>query len=99
MIVRIVRMEFKPESINSFLEIFDASKLHIRMFPGCEHLELHRDSEKDNVFFTYSHWNDHQDLENYRLSDLFLSTWAQTKVLFDAKPIAYTLLPQQVIHT
>lgn len=99
MILRIVRMEFKPEHVSDFLDVFNASKHHIRAFPGCLHLELHRDAEKENVFFTYSHWNDSQDLENYRLSELFQTTWAQTKVLFQAKPMAFSLIQEQVIHT
>jgi quinol monooxygenase YgiN len=92
-------MEFKPEQVNDFLRIFNASKHHIRAFPGCLYLELLRDAEKENVFFTYSQWNTPQDLENYRLSELFQNTWAQTKVLFQAKPMAFSLITEQVIHT
>lgn len=98
MIVRIVRMEFQPEKVESFLEVFNASKSQIRHFPGVHHLELHRDAKKDNVFYTLSHWENGQALEDYRHSELFGSVWAKTKVLFAAKPQAFSLLQEMVVE-
>ena len=91
MITRIVRMEFRPEAVATFLEVFNASKSQIRHFPGVHHLELHRDATMDNVFFTYSIWEGEAALEAYRHSDLFKSVWARTKVLFSARPQAWSL--------
>ncbi len=89
--VRIVKMSFEPSKIDTFLANFDAKKHHIRNFEGCTFLELYRDKEKTNVFFTYSFWNSEADLENYRHSDLFKTVWAETKVLFDGKPEAWSV--------
>ncbi len=91
MFVRIVKMSFDPSKIDEFLANFDAKKQHIRNFEGCEFLELYRDKKKTNVFFTYSFWSSEADLENYRQSELFKTVWTETKVLFDAKPEAWSV--------
>jgi (4S)-4-hydroxy-5-phosphonooxypentane-2,3-dione isomerase len=92
MITRIVRMEFEPEKVNAFLEVFDASKPLIRAFPGVLRLELHRDASMANVFYTLSEWTGEEALEAYRQSELFEGVWAKTKVLFSGKPRAYSLV-------
>lgn len=90
MIVRIVKMTFQPEKVNDFLAVFEESKEKIRAFEGCEHLKLLRQTEDGNIFFTYSYWQAPEHLEAYRHSDLFKATWAKTKVLFEAKPEAWS---------
>jgi quinol monooxygenase YgiN len=40
MITRIVKMNFRPEEVENFLNIFHQSKDKIRHMPGCKHLEL-----------------------------------------------------------
>jgi heme-degrading monooxygenase HmoA len=91
MITRIVKMTFEEGKENAFLEVFNNSKEKIRNFKGCTHLELLRAKDKTNVFMTYSRWENEQSLNNYRASELFKSTWAQTKILFCDKPEALTL--------
>ncbi|WP_417800212.1 putative quinol monooxygenase [Tenacibaculum sp.] len=91
MFVRIVKMSFQPEKIEVFLNNFNAKKEFIRKSPGCRLLELYRDKTNSNIFFTYSYWETEQDLENYRNSDLFKGVWAQTKVLFNDKPLAWSV--------
>jgi hypothetical protein len=91
MFVRIVKMGFHPEKVDEFLAIFDSKKEHIRSSNGCHLLELYRDKNNPTIFFTYSYWNAEQDLENYRNSDLFKSVWAQTKILFNTKPEAWSV--------
>lgn len=91
MIVRIVRMEFVPDKLVAFHEIFDSSKSAIRNFEGCLHLELHQDAHHPNVRYTYSIWRDTLDLDSYRKSDLFGKVWPKTKALFIGKPLAYSL--------
>lgn len=91
MILRIVRMEFEPEKLNTFLDVFHESMEQIRNFPGCQRLELHRDAHDHHVLFTVSEWTDEAALEQYRLSPLFSATWARTKVLFQGKPMAFSL--------
>ncbi|WP_299361860.1 putative quinol monooxygenase [Winogradskyella sp.] len=91
MLVRIVKMSFEPSKIDEFLSNFEANKNKIRNFRGCNFLELYRDQNNTNIFFTYSYWKSSDDLENYRQSDLFKSVWAKTKPLFNAKPEAWSV--------
>ena len=91
MIVRIVKLTFKLEEINNFLEIFEQQKKFISGFDGCSHLTLLRDKQQANVFFTYSHWKNEDALEFYRQSDFFKNIWSNVKLLFDDKPQAWTL--------
>ena len=90
MIVRIVKMTFREEAVEDFLENFHKHKAQIRAFPGCERLLLLNDIQKSNVYFTYSWWQEEQDLEAYRKSDLFQGVWAFTKTLFADKPEAWS---------
>lgn len=91
MITRIVCMTFDPERTGEFLAVFEANKNFIAGFEGCLQLELQRDTAEPNVFFTISRWRSEEDLENYRRSDLFRNTWAQTRILFSAKPRAWSM--------
>ncbi len=91
MLIRIVKMSFKPEKITEFIANFEDKKQHIRNSSGCRLLEMYRDKNQPNVFFTYSHWDSEEDLENYRNSELFKDIWAKTKVMFNDKPLAWSL--------
>lgn len=91
MFVRIVKMGFKEDKIDEFLANFEENKSKIRGFEGCEFLELYRDKHNTNRFFTYSYWKDEDALENYRHSELFKNVWAQTKILFNEKPDAWSV--------
>jgi quinol monooxygenase YgiN len=91
MVIRIVRMHFRAEDVNTFLTIFNENKEAIRNFPGCTHLELLSDLKAPNTYTTLSHWNDPSNLEEYRQSELFNSVWDRVKKLFSARPEAFTL--------
>ena len=91
MLVRIVKMTFKPEKIDLFLEIFNLNKEKIRNTEGCNLLELYRDKQNTDIFFTYSYWNSEDDLENYRNSELFKDVWSRTKLLFNSKAQAWSV--------
>ncbi len=91
MIQRIVKMTFQEEHVANFLAIFEENHHKIRAFKGCYYLELLQDQEQPYVFFTHSHWEDAAALESYRQSELFQRTWAKTKILFAAKPQAWSL--------
>jgi heme-degrading monooxygenase HmoA len=84
-------MHFEPTKIDEFLMNFEANKTRIRNFKGCRLLELYRDKEHPNVFFTYSYWETEDDLENYRRSDLFRNVWSKTKAMFNAPPEAWSV--------
>ncbi|ARK10069.1 putative quinol monooxygenase [Fibrivirga algicola] len=99
MLIRFVRMTFQEDRLADFLSIFEASKAKIRVFPGCQHLELLRDLDQPNVRMTHSHWESAEALEAYRQSDLFRTTWAATKVLFADKPVAFSTETVEVVHS
>lgn len=91
MLIRIVKLTFKNENIASFEQIFEKTKAQIKNFEGCEKLELYQDFKIKGLFFTYSHWRNEADLENYRKSEFFKSVWSETKMLFAEKPEAWSL--------
>jgi quinol monooxygenase YgiN len=92
MIVRVVRMSFKEEKVEEFLDIFEKNQKFISDFRGCMSLKLLRDKDNKNQFFTISEWNQESELECYRRSDLFKKTWSKTKLLFDSKPEAWSTI-------
>ena len=91
MIKRIVKLTFREEEVEKFLENFEQNKLKISGFEGCRHLELWRDKKAPNIFFTYSYWESEAALNAYRHSDLFKGIWSKTKVLFSDKPEAWSI--------
>ncbi|MEM9821330.1 MAG: antibiotic biosynthesis monooxygenase family protein [Bacteroidota bacterium] len=98
MIKRIVKLTFAIEKVPQFLAIFEQSRLNIRRFPGCNYLEVWRDKDQPNVFFTYSFWENEAALDKYRHSALFRETWQQTKKLFADKPMAWTVEMQDIVR-
>ncbi|PHR90780.1 MAG: antibiotic biosynthesis monooxygenase [Leeuwenhoekiella sp.] len=91
MIIRIVKLTLRTEEVETFIELFAAAKQTIRSTEGCEHLELLRDTSNPNIFFTHSHWQNTEALDNYRNSDFFRKTWSETKALFQEKAAAWSL--------
>lgn len=91
MLIRIVKMTFKPEEVSNFRSFFDEKKALIRRFEGCEHLELYQDKAKPELFFTYSFWQNETALENYRQSEIFTNIWTETKKMFAGKPEAWSV--------
>ena len=91
-IIRIVRLSFEPKHIKTFLNIYNDKKSTILAFDGCRQLQLKQDFNQSNVYYTYSHWDSNLDLENYKASNFFEVTWAQTKLLFNDRPQAFTLV-------
>lgn len=91
MVIRIVKMTFKEELVAEFLTYFETIKAKIESVEGCSNLELLKDQNDDNVYFTYSHWDDLDALDNYRNSALFEEIWPQVKEMFSAKPQAHSL--------
>ncbi len=94
--IRIVKMTFEPESVQEFLKIFDESKSLIRHFKGCMQLELLQDASDKTIFFTYSVWESEAHLNAYRNSELFISVWNKTKLLFSSKAEAWSV---NTLHT
>ena len=91
MIIRIVRMHFRAENVDLFLEIFHANKELIRKVNGCTHLELLKDMNSPLTYSTVSHWESPEDLERYRQSELFRRVWGRVKPLFSSPTQAFSL--------
>lgn len=96
-LIRIVRMQFRPEAVETFRANFAEASPRIRAFPGCDHLELWQDPDQPEIFMTYSHWESAQALETYRHSELFRTTWAKTKVLFAERPLAFSAQSDHIV--
>ena len=91
MLVRIVKMGFFKQNIEVFLQNFEDTKTRIRAFEGCSFLELYRDKNDPNIFFTYSFWESEEALETYRKSELFNTVWSKVKPLFNIRPEAWSV--------
>ncbi|WP_130736848.1 putative quinol monooxygenase [Flavobacterium sp. J27] len=91
MFVRIVKMRFQEDKIETFLSNFNEVKEKIRNFEGNTFLELYQDKNDPCIFFTYSYWKTEDHLEKYRNSELFKKVWAETKIFFSDKPEAWSV--------
>jgi len=91
MIKRIVKLQFREEEIDNFIQTFEDNKSKILASEGCEHVELWQDVKDKQTFFTYSLWNSEDDLNAYRQSQFFKEVWAITKTRFTAKPVAWSV--------
>jgi hypothetical protein len=91
MITRIVRLSFEPSKIKDFYSVFEKSKIQIASFQGCNGLQLMQDTTEKNVLYTLSYWESEAYLNKYRFSELFKTTWTQTKILFNNKPQVFSL--------
>lgn len=91
MIIRIVKMEFQEDKIESFKTLFENTREKIAASEGCRELYLLNDIYQPNIFMTYSIWDEESYLHAYRDSPLFNTTWETVKKWFSAKPQAWSL--------
>ncbi len=91
MLVRIVKMTFANEKIDTFQDRFHSIKEKIIAFEGCSLLELYQDKENPNVFFTYSYWDSESTLNQYRKSSFFKEVWTDTRKMFTEKAEAWSV--------
>ena len=92
MIKRIVKLTFKAEFCNDFINFTKQIEDTISNFEGCEHLEILRDKKDSTVFFTCSFWKNEESLKNYRKSEFFNKIWPETKKWFAEKPEAWSTI-------
>jgi heme-degrading monooxygenase HmoA len=92
MIHRIVTVTLKEDKINDFVSIFNNNKKFIENMKGCLGVELLINYHKKNILYTYSFWENLEDLNNYRNSDLFSGIWPATKLTFEQKAKAVSLI-------
>jgi len=95
MIVRVVKMTFRPGEVETFRTLFAGWAPRIRNARGCRYLELWQDLSDPRVFFTHSHWDTEADLEHYRRSPVFAEVWPVVKPLFAAPAEAWSV---DVLH-
>ena len=91
-------MTFREEAVPEFLQLFDERKERIRHFEGCRHLELWQEAGRNNVFFTYSKWDNEACLNHYRFSEFFKDTWGKTKALFADRASAWSVEQKIVLQ-
>jgi quinol monooxygenase YgiN len=91
MIVRLVKMVFEKDKLEDFKSIFQQSQSKIELMDGCLSVKLHQDVNHLQIFFTISEWQSELHLENYRNSELFITTWQKVKPMFAAKAEAWSL--------
>lgn len=91
MIVRVVKMTFKPDAVEEFKAIFETSKEKIKAQNGCRYLSMLQDIHQPTIFFTYSYWEAEENLQDYKNSSVFGSVWPRTKALFADRPEAWSL--------
>lgn len=83
-------MTFHPDKVGDFLALFDATSPRIRAFPGCRRVDLWVDVRYTNILTTHSIWSDEAALDAYRASDLFKTTWQETRRWFAAPAVAHS---------
>ena len=91
MLTRIVKLHFKVERIDDFIEHFESIKWKVAHFPGFRVMKLLRGKNDPFLVFTYSKWENEEALESYRNSDLFQTLWPKIKPWFDQKPEAWSV--------
>jgi heme-degrading monooxygenase HmoA len=91
--IRIVKLTFKEDKINDFLQFFDTVKHIVNNFPGCEGMQLLQDIHQPTIVMTYSHWQKEDDLEKYRISPEFQHIWGTIKPWFSEKAQAWSVDP------
>lgn len=90
-LIRIVKMTFDVNKVETFKKLFATIEDKIRNFEGCHGMEAYQDVQAAHIIFTYSIWDSAEKLENYRNSELFKSTWSQTKPLFSEPAQAWSV--------
>jgi len=91
MITRIVMLNFQPDKVDEFLEIFSQNKQVLAKNDGCIRLEIFKSTNDTDTYVTISNWQSEEHLEMYRQSELFKDIWSKVKPLFNNKAQAWTL--------
>lgn len=85
-------MTIQPSQTIQFEKIFEHSGELILAYDGCIDVQLLKDVNQTNVYFTLSKWSTETALNNYRSSDFFKLTWSKVKLLFAEKAEAWSLM-------
>lgn len=90
MLLRIVKMEFEPDQVEAFDDLFDRFQAQIQAMPGCRQARLLKGYGNEPIRTTLSWWEHESDLQAYRKSALFGVIWPNTKAMFSAPPVAWS---------
>lgn len=91
MMTRIVRLSFKLQHRQEFLNIFEKHKASIQKFSGFHQIKLLEEIGNKGVFFTHSIWQKEESLEEYRASEYFKEIWTTIKPWFNERAQAWSL--------
>ncbi len=83
-------MTFKSQYSEEFNDFVKTIVDKIASFEGCLSVEILRDIDDENIFFSYSFWEKKEDLENYRYSAIFREIWTKTKSMFSERAKAWS---------
>ncbi len=83
-------MTFQADKCDEFQDFVTTIVDTIASFKGCHKVEILRDVNQRNIFFSYSLWDSEDDLNNYRHSEKFKEIWTKTKQMFSEKTIAWS---------
>lgn len=97
MIIRVVRLNFFSEKIETAEKHLTAIAPKVRAMQGCTFLEISQDIHNPANWTTYSHWDSELDLNAYRQSDTFKTFWGEIKPLFAKPAIAWSSHPQIIL--
>ncbi len=90
-LIRLVRLTFKHDFIESFLELYKSHHDLLVKQAGFHSVILINDLDQPNVFLTLSLWRSKDHLERYRQSEVFSSTWSKIKPWFANPPVVQNL--------
>jgi len=88
MIIRLVKMTFRPEESKRFLSLYKRVHPKILEVPGCHSVELLHEIMEEHAYTTYSLWENHDALDAYRQSDFFKATWREVRQMLRTKALA-----------
>ena len=73
-----VKVEIKPDRVGDFLKAMKIDADGSNKEPGCIRFDVHKDAEKDNVFYMYESYKDSDAAQVHRETEHY-AAWADFK--------------------
>ena len=73
-----VKVEIKPDRVGDFLKAMKIDADGSNKEPGCIRFDVHKDAEKDNVFYMYESYKDSDAAQVHRETEHY-AAWAEFK--------------------
>jgi quinol monooxygenase YgiN len=90
MLVRVVQLHLRPETVPVFLEVFATHQKKILENSGCISVQLLQLDQDPGHLATLSHWTNQEALDHYRHSEFFRGLWSKVKPMFSEKAQAFS---------